>query len=85
MPVKTSTLNVSLTPRSTAIIRRLLKSGRYHSDSDVVRVALQRLAETEWDPDAYPAGALRHLYTSARNREERALNKACSLRVDHDD
>jgi Arc/MetJ-type ribon-helix-helix transcriptional regulator len=55
--MKTMTLNVSLTPYYRAIIRRFLKAGRYESDSDVVRAALQRLEETEWDPDAYPPAA----------------------------
>ena len=46
---------------------------------------MQRLEETEWDPDAYPPGSLRHLYTPARNREERQLNKVSTLRVNHDE
>ncbi len=83
--MKTVTLNVSLPTRYGTILRRLLKSGNYHSDSEVIGVALQRLAETEWNPNAYPAGSLSHLYTPARNREEAALNKVSSLLVDHDD
>ena len=51
------TLNVSLTPCYRAIIRRFVKAGRYESDSEVVRAALQRLEETEWNPDAYPPAA----------------------------
>ena len=47
--------------------------------------ALQRLAETEWNPDAYPPGSLAHLYSPARNREERELNRVGSLRVEADE
>ena len=83
--MKTLTLNVSLPSRYGTMLRRLLRSGQYESDGDVIRAALQRLAETEWNPDAYPPGSLRHLYTSVRHREEKALNKVSSLRVDHDD
>jgi putative addiction module CopG family antidote len=83
--VKTLTLNISLTPHYNAIIRRFLKTGLYQSDSEVIRAALQRLAETEWNPNAYPPGSVRHLYSARRNREERALNKVSTLRVDHDE
>ena len=83
--MKTMTLNVSLPTRYGTILRRLLKGGNYQSDSEVISAALQRLAETEWNPDAYPPGSLRHLYTPARNREETAVNKVSSLRVDHDE
>jgi Arc/MetJ-type ribon-helix-helix transcriptional regulator len=83
--MKTMTLKVSLPTRYGTILRRLLKAGHYQNDSEVVGAALLRLAETEWNPDAYPPGSLRHLYTPARNREELALNKVSSLRVDHDD
>jgi Arc/MetJ-type ribon-helix-helix transcriptional regulator len=78
-------LNVSLPPHHSEIVRRLRKAGRFHSNREVVCAALQRLEETEWDPDAYPPGSLTHLYTPARNREELALNKVSSLRVDHDE
>jgi Arc/MetJ-type ribon-helix-helix transcriptional regulator len=83
--MKTMTLNVSLPTRYGTILRRLLKGGQYQNDSEVIGAALLRLAETEWNPDAYPKGSLKHLYTPARNREERTLNKVSSLRVDHDD
>lgn len=83
--MKTMTLNVSLPTRYGTILRRLLKSGQYHSDSEVIGAALQRMADIEWNPNAYPPGSIRHLYTPARNREERALNKVSSLRVDHDE
>jgi len=83
--MKTMTLSISLTPYYRSIIRRFLKAGRYESDNEVIRAALQRLEETEWDTDAYPPGSLRHLYTPASNREERQLNKVSTLRVDHDE
>ena len=78
--MKTLILNVSLPARYSTILRRLLKSGHYQSDSEVIGAALQRLADTEWNPNAYPPGSVRHLYTPARNREERALNKVSTLR-----
>ena len=84
-PMKTMTLSVLLPPRHTAIVRRLRKSGRFHSNREVVCAALQRLEETERNPDAYPPGSLTHLYTPARNREELELNRVSSLRVDHDE
>jgi len=83
--MKTTSLNVSLPPRHTAIIRRFRKSGRYQSKSAVVRAALERLDEADWNPNAYPPGSLLYLYTQARNREESQLNKVSSLVVDHDD
>ena len=67
------------------ILRRFRRAGHYSSNSAVVRAALQRLAETDWDPNAYPPGSLQHLYTPARNREELELNKVSTLKVDHDE
>ena len=72
--MKTMTLNVSLPTRYGTILRRLLKGGRYQNDSEVIGAALLRLAETEWNPNAYPQGSLKHLHTPARNREETRLN-----------
>ena len=83
--MKTMTLNVSLPPHHSEILRRFRKAGRFHTNREVVCAALQRLEETEWDPNAYPPGSLTHLYTPDRNREEVQLNKISSLRVDHDE
>jgi hypothetical protein len=83
--MKTMTLNVSLPPYYTAILRRFRKSGRYQSNGEVVRAALRHLAETEWEPNVYPPGSLTHLYTPAQNQEELILNKVSSLKVDDDD
>ena len=83
--MKTITVSVSLAPRDTAILRRFRRRGRYQTNSEVVRAALQRLEETDWDPDAYPPGSLVRLYTPARNREELQLNKVSSLKVDGDE
>ncbi|MBI2950133.1 MAG: type II toxin-antitoxin system ParD family antitoxin [Verrucomicrobia bacterium] len=83
--MKNTTVSVSLAPRYTAILRRLRRSGRYQTDSEVMRAALERLEETEWDPNAYPPGSLACLYTPARNREELQLNKVSSLKVERDE
>jgi hypothetical protein len=83
--MKTLTLNVSLPPRHTAIVRRLRQAGRFRNNRQLVCAALQRLEEVEWDPDPYPPGSLVHLYNPARNREEKALNRVCSLRVEADE
>ena len=83
--MKTTHVNVSLAPRHTAILRRFRKSGRYQTNSDVVRAALQRLHETDWNPNAYPAGSLAHLYTQEINCEELQLNRVSSLKVDGDE
>ena len=83
--MKTITVRVSLAPRDTAILRRFRGSGRYQTNSEVVRAALLRLEETDWDPDAYPPGSLTCLYTPARNREELQLNKVSSLKMGGDE
>lgn len=83
--MKTISVNVSLAPSDTAILRRFRRSGRYQTNSEVVRAALQRLVETDWDPNAYPPGSVAHLYTPARNREELRLNQVSSLKVDADE
>ena len=80
-----TTLSVSFPSRYAAKIRRLRKTGRYQSNGEVVRAALDQLEKSEWDPNAYPPGSLAHLYTPARNREELELNKVMHLRVDQED
>jgi len=82
-PMKTMTLNISLTPYYRAIIRRFLKAGRYESDSEVVGAALQRIEETESDPGAYRPGSLRRLYTPAAIAKNANSTKVSTLRVDH--
>ena len=83
--MKSTTVTVSLAPCYTAILRRFRQSGRYQTNSEVVRAALQRLEELEWNPNAYPPGSLTSLYTPGRNHEELELNKVSSLKVDHDE
>ncbi len=83
--MKSTTVSVSLAPRDTAILRRFRRSGRYQTNSEVLRAALHRLEETEWDPNTYPPGSLEHLYTPSRNRRELQLNKVSSLKVDGDE
>ena len=40
-------MNVSLTPQLEALIRKKVKSGRYHSASEVIREALRLLEDRE--------------------------------------
>ena len=61
-------MNVALTTHFEGFIRQLITTGRYNNASEVVRAALRKLQETEGD--VYPAGSLRHLYTTEANREE---------------
>ena len=83
--MKTGSLTVSLSPDDAAIIRNFRQAGRYPTNAGVVHAALHRLRDAEWNPDLYPPGSLKRLYTPSRNREEALLNKVSTLRVDHDD
>jgi putative addiction module CopG family antidote len=64
-------MNVALTAHWEGFIRQLIESGRYNNASEVVRAALRKLQEVEGE--SFPAGSLKHLYTTAENNEETRL------------
>ena len=73
--------NVALTSHFENFIRQLISSGRYNNASEVVRAALRELQEKEGE--VFPPGSLKHLYTTAHNREEAQL--ARKLRIPRPD
>lgn len=74
-------MNVALTNHFETFIKQMISSGRYNNASEVVRAGLRKLQESEGD--IYPAGSLKHLYTTEENKEEARL--ARKLRIPRPD
>ena len=83
-------MNAVLPKRLEQFVRRQVKAGRYKSQSDVVRHALQRLEEELNDggylhPSPLPPGTLERIYegeTEAERQWENRTAAASSLKAE---